>query len=337
MAIDYKSSGVDIAKGESLVDWLKGSDPTPESLKKQVVSGIGGFSALFSVNFSQMKSPCLVSATDGVGTKIKLASDFNRYAEVGQDLVAMCVNDMICCGAKPLFFLDYYSTGRLQLEPAKEFLTGVRNACIESQCVLIGGETAEMPGIYQGNDFDAAGFSVGVVDQEKALGSHLVCEGDQILGVSSSGFHSNGFSLVRKLFKSDIADWIDQLIKPTHLYPQLVSQILSKTKAHAFAHITGGGIDNVARVIPKGLQAKVLPWEVPSLFIEAKNRSKLSWESLLKTFNCGLGLVVVLPKESVTVVKAEAQELGFDCFDLGSIVTGDEPLLVDYNGFTEQG
>ncbi len=212
MAIDYKQAGVDVEAGDALVDWLKASAPARWPHQDRLVAGIGGFAALFRADFKELSEPCLVSCTDGVGTKIKVAVHFDSFKEVAQDLVAMCVNDMVCCGATPLFFLDYYASGKLRLPAAKNFLAGVQAACIESNCALIGGETAEMPGVYEGNDFDCAGFSVGVVDRPKALGAHRVQAGMRLLGVSSSGFHSNGFSLLRKVFAQDMDQWREQLL-----------------------------------------------------------------------------------------------------------------------------
>ena len=220
--MDYKSSGVDVEAGDSLVDWLIEDEkkyPTPHADK--IISGIGGFASLFRADFSKMKKPCLVTCTDGVGTKVKLASEFNRYEGIGQDLVAMCVNDLICTGGDPLLFLDYYASGKLNLENAQSFLRSVRKACFDSDCALIGGETAEMPGVYHDNDFDCAGFAVGVVDEEKSLGSRLVKKGDQVLGVASSGFHSNGYSLLRQVFAQDKEKWLDTLLTPTALYVKL--------------------------------------------------------------------------------------------------------------------
>ncbi|RYZ64506.1 MAG: phosphoribosylformylglycinamidine cyclo-ligase, partial [Proteobacteria bacterium] len=229
--IDYKASGVDVEAGDELVEWLKESgSKTRSPHADRLVSGIGGFAAMFRIGFPEMKKPCLVSSTDGVGTKIKLAAQFKMYEGVGQDLVAMCINDLVCCGAQPLFFLDYYATGKLELEAAKSFLTGVRNACHASGAALIGGETAEMPGVYHGDDFDAAGFSVGIVDEEKALGRHRVSVGDHVIGVSSSGFHSNGYSLLRKVFEGDLEEWREILMTPTHLYASLVLELAKENR-----------------------------------------------------------------------------------------------------------
>ena len=326
--MDYKSAGVDIEQGEALVDWLKqpnrpgaGSAANETSwLGGRVVSGIGGFAALFQPDFSQIEEPLLVSATDGIGTKVKLASKFNSYQGVGQDLVAMCVNDLICVGAKPLFFLDYYASSRLELENAKSFLEGVRSACHESLCVLIGGETAEMPGVYQGNDFDAAGFCVGVVDKKKMIQPGLVKAGDRLLGVSSSGFHSNGYSLIRKLFAEDLDQWKDALLQPTALYVKLAEKLKALSGGiHGLAHITGGGIDNLLRVLPSGAVAQLRPWSLPEIFREAEARGQLSREELLKTFNCGVGLVVVLSPDVYDRAAQVVLDEGFESFDLGHI------------------
>lgn len=319
MVIDYKQAGVDVEAGDALVDWLRANQPSWPHRDK-LVEGIGGFAALFRADFKNMKEPCLVSCTDGVGTKVKLAVHFDRYREVAQDLVAMCVNDMVCSGAQPLFFLDYYASGKLRLEAAKDFLSGVQAACLESDCILIGGETAEMPGVYEGNDFDAAGFSVGVVDRAEVLGRHRVKPGMKLLGVSSSGFHSNGFSLLRKLFAQDLDAWKEQLLKPTALYVKLVHAALGKG-VEAIAHITGGGLDNVPRILPENTVARMKSWPVPAPFLEVKKRSGLPWLKLLTTLNCGLGMVWVVRPEAFADLQKIVQQNGFQAFDLGSVET----------------
>lgn len=323
MAIDYKQSGVDVEAGDALVDWLKANAPARWPHQEKLVEGIGGFAALFRADFKEYKEPCLVSCTDGVGTKIKLAVKFESYREVAQDLVAMCVNDLVCSGAKPLFFLDYYASGRLRLSAAKEFLAGVQAACLESECALIGGETAEMPGVYEGNDFDCAGFSVGVVDRVAALGPHRVKPGHRLLGLSSSGFHSNGFSLLRQVFAADIDSWRDQLLKPTALYVKVVQAALKVGGVHAVAHITGGGLDNLPRVLPKGTQALVKSWPVPAPFLEVKKRSGMSWKSMLTTLNCGVGMIWVVDSSAIESLSQVIQEHGYRAFDLGEVKTGE--------------
>ncbi len=321
--MDYKQAGVDVAAGDSLVEWLKSTQPTEFPHQDKIVSGIGGFAALFRADFSQMREPCLVSCTDGVGTKVKLAAEFGRYREVAQDLVAMCVNDMICSGASPLFFLDYYATGKLELDAAKEFLSGVREACHESGCALIGGETAEMPGVYREQDFDCAGFSVGVVDKAKALGPHRVQIGDRFIGFESSGFHSNGFSLLRKVFENDLSEWQERLLEPTRLYVRPVSKLLAGPHAsslHALAHITGGGLDNLPRVLPRGTLAEVKPWPIPAAFTEVQRRTQLPWEKMLTTLNCGIGMVAVVNPEHFAEIFQESKSLGLKPHDMGQVM-----------------
>jgi phosphoribosylformylglycinamidine cyclo-ligase len=317
--VDYKQAGVDVEAGDALVDWLKATQPARWPHQERLVDGIGGFAALFRGDFKELKEPCLVSCTDGVGTKLKVAVHFNSYAEVAQDLVAMCVNDLICSGAQPLFFLDYYASGKLQLNAAKEFLSGVREACLESDMALIGGETAEMPGVYEGNDFDCAGFSVGVVDKGAALGGHRVKVGHRLLGLSSSGFHSNGFSLLRKVFAADIDSWKNELLKPTALYVKVVKAALKIKGVNAIAHITGGGMENLPRVLPEFTQAAVKSWPVPAPFLEVKKRTGMSWMEMLKTLNCGIGMVWVVDDGQFSELKKLVESFGFRGFDLGQV------------------
>lgn len=292
MAIDYKQAGVDIEAGDALVDWLR-ADKTKKD--KRVLEGIGGFAALFRADFKKMKKPCLVSSTDGVGTKVLLAAQLDRLDGIGQDLVAMCVNDLICVGADPLFFLDYYACGKLHLPRAQRFLASVRRACAESNCALIGGETAEMPGVYKDDDFDCAGFAVGVVDETKILGAKRVKVGDALIAVPSSGFHSNGYSLLRKVFSDDAEQWADVLMTPTALYTRLVKELRAKVKGlKACANITGGGLENIPRVLPKGTVARLQPWRIPDPFLEVRRRAQMNYRDLVTTLNCGVGFVVIV-------------------------------------------
>lgn len=319
MAIDYKQAGVDVEAGDSLVDWLKKTNPKWPNQHLQVDS-IGGFAALFRADFKNMTEPCLVSCTDGVGTKIKLAAKAHTYAGVGQDLVAMCVNDLVCTGGEPLFFLDYYASGKLNLEAAKDFLTGVRQACLDSGLALIGGETAEMPGVYEANDFDCAGFAIGVVDKPKALGAHKVQVGNRLIGIGSSGFHSNGYSLLRKLFAEDLDHWMDTLLTPTALYPKAVKVAMTAGQVNAAAHITGGGMENIPRILPDKTKAVLNSWEVSAPFLEVLKRSQLSWIDLLKTLNCGLGFVLVVEaQDHDQILKALKESSDLPIFDLGVI------------------
>jgi phosphoribosylformylglycinamidine cyclo-ligase len=308
VAIDYKQAGVDIEAGDALVDWLQSSKNQKKD--KRVISGIGGFAAMFRADFKKMKKPCLVTSTDGVGTKVLLASKFNQLEGVGQDLVAMCVNDLICVGAEPLFFLDYYACGQLDLEKAQIFLKGVRQACNAVGASLIGGETAEMPGVYQKEHFDCAGFAVGVVDEPKALGPHRVKVGDVILAVPSSGFHSNGYSLLRQVFADDIEKWQSVLMTPTALYATLVTKLKKSVKGlRACANITGGGIENIPRVLPKGTIAQLEAWKCPQPFQVVKKRSEMTWQKMLVTLNCGVGFTIIVDKKdqkkALEIIKKE--------------------------------
>ncbi len=319
-SIDYKSSGVDVVAGDALVDWLQTEDPKArQPHAERIVSGIGGFASLFRADFPEMKKPCLVTCTDGVGTKVKLASQYQKFDGIGQDLVAMCVNDLICTGGMPLMFLDYYATGKLNLDEAKAFLTSVKRACQMSDCALVGGETAEMPGVYHGNDFDCAGFAVGVVDEEKTLGAHRVKKGDCLIGVASSGFHSNGYSLLRKVFENDMDQWVDQLLTPTALYVRLFKALNQAVELHALAHITGGGIENIPRVLPENLKWKKKDWVWPDVFREVQNRTGMSDGKMLETLNCGVGLVIILSPEQKGLAEKIIGQEGFVFHDLGVI------------------
>jgi phosphoribosylformylglycinamidine cyclo-ligase len=330
LSFDYKKSGVDVEAGDALVDWLANGSKASATEKSstphhaRIVSGIGGFASLFRIGFPEMKKPCLVTCTDGVGTKVKLASHFEDFSTVGQDMVAMCVNDLICTGGDPLLFLDYYATGKLVLEHAKAFLTGVKKACSESDSALVGGETAEMPGVYQKHDFDCAGFAVGIVDEEKAWGPHRVKAGDILLGISSSGFHSNGYSLLRKVYEKDLEKNRELLLRPTALYVQVVKQLKSQLKSdleiHAAAHITGGGVENIPRVLPDHLKMKLNSWQWPEEFLEVQRRTGMSDQQMLETLNCGVGFVLVLPAASVELATKIILQFDFRAVPVGQVV-----------------
>ncbi len=332
MAIDDKEGGVDIKKGGELVSWLQKDKGENGPHQDKVVSGIGGFAALFRANFADYERPCLVSATDGVGTKVVLAAEYNRYEGVGQDLVGMCVNDLLCCGADPLFFLDYFACGKLELEVAQVFLKGLKAACNEAGCALIGGETAEMPGVYQGKDFDCAGFSVGVVDEPKAYGPHRVNAGDRVIGFPSSGCHSNGYSLLRKIFAADMDDWIDQLMTPTRLYTKLIKGLESVVSINALAHMTGGGLDNLLRVLPDNTSVQLNAWEIPKIFLEVKKRGEMSWDSLLTTLNCGIGMTLIVSSSEYSKFLDYCAEKKISFVDFGKVVVAEEKKwILDYN------
>lgn len=340
MTMDYKSSGVDIEKGDALVSWLQDSDSAPAPHADKIISGIGGFASVFQMKFPEISDPCLVSATDGVGTKLKLAIALDDYSGLGQDLVAMCVNDLICTGARPLFFLDYFATGKLDLDQAQPFLKGLRQACHQAGCALMGGETAEMPGVYQGRDFDCAGFAVGIVDRKQMIDPSRVQEGDRVLGLSSSGFHSNGYSLLRKLFADDASLFGEALLKPTTLYTgPILSGLYEKSlPVHALAHITGGGISNIQRVLPKvsgddsktkntGKGIRFRPWEFSPLVREVQNRSGLSRSEMLKTFNCGMGMMMIVSPDQVQPWLDHLKTQGQPALELGEVVDSEDNSL----------
>ncbi len=326
MSTDYKSAGVDVEAGDAFVDWIQKSQPEQSPFADKIISGVGGFASIFKLNFPKIKNPCLVSATDGVGTKVKLAAQYENYSGVGQDLVAMCVNDLICCGAQPLFFLDYYATGKLDMKAAQAFLKSVRDACHESGCALIGGETAEMPGVYHEKDFDCAGFAVGIVDEHERLGPHRVHLGDECIGVASSGFHSNGYSLLRKLFADDLDAWKDLLLRPTKLYPKLVMSLYEGRKLNAVAHITGGGMENLPRVLPIGTEVKLKNWDWPSEFTEVQKRSGMSKTEMLKTLNCGIGLVLIVDPGLAPEVEDVCSQMGHKTYRIGTVDSASDQL-----------
>ena len=320
--MSYLSAGVNIAESDKLVEWLKRQSHS--SLCSKVVSGIGSYSGLFQAVFPHIREPCLAASTDGVGTKLKLAVHFQRYKEVGRDLVAMCVNDLICSGAHPLFFMDYYACAQLRQKQAREFLSSVQKACEQSHCVLLGGETAEMPDFYTGFNFDCAGFAVGVVDRAKTLGAHKVCVGDRLIGISSSGFHSNGFSLLRKVFSKDLNKWEEELLEPTVLYVPLALELFKIEGLKAIAHITGGGMDNILRVLPQGTRAEIRRWEIPPPFVEVQNRTGMKWSELMKVLNCGVGLVVVVSSASYKLIRQIIRTKGLSSMDLGFVTARKE-------------
>ncbi len=333
----YKNSGVDVEAGDRLVEWLQ-KDPGNQAWQSRLVDGVGGFAALFRADFPQMKKPCMVACTDGVGTKVILAAEHQRLRGIGQDLVAMCVNDLICTGGVPLFFLDYYAVAKLDEEQAKEFLTSVRQACVEAECALIGGETAEMPGVYRAPHFDCAGFAIGMVDEDERLGAQRVRVGDVLLGVSSSGFHSNGYSLLRKLFEKDLAAWLDILMKPTALYVKLAKALMASQLVNAIAHITGGGMENVPRVLPKGTQALLKTWPFPEPFLEVQRRSEMSAQEMLESLNCGVGLVLAVSPINEPLARAVIENAGFEAIAVGRVIDLEDPsqeASVDYSAWTE--
>lgn len=293
--INYRKAGVDVRKADSLVQWIK------KKTSVSTFSMLNDYAGLWPFPSSQYKNPVLAASTDGVGTKLKLATYFHSWEGIGQDLLAMCVNDLICTGAKPLFFLDYYACGKLDKAQFKSFLKGLEKACKKAGCLLLGGETAELPGSYPKGEIDCAGFCVGVVERSKILKPARVKYGDDIVAFKSSGFHSNGYSLLRKIYKtsSSLKNNKDVLMEPTRLYTFLVPYLNQIKGLRAMAHITGGGLDNLSRILPPNLKAHLEPWNVPDCFLAVKKRAHLSWESLLKTFNGGLGLVLIIKDKNI--------------------------------------
>ena len=307
MSISYKDSGVDIDAGAKLVEEIKPF--VKETFNKNVLGNLGGFAGAFELN-SNYKNPVLFGATDGVGTKLKLAIESGIYNTVGIDLVAMCVNDLICSFAEPIFFLDYYATGKLDVESAKEVIKGIAKGCKESECALIGGETAEMPGMYKESDFDLAGFAVGVAEKDD-LQKRDIKEGDILVALKSSGIHSNGFSLVRKLFFEKLKlgfDYdfngkplIEVLLEPTKIYVKTFKKIKDKIKA--LAHITGGGIvENLPRVLPSNLKAVIKKDRIQTLDIFDFMKKYVNEDEMFRTFNMGVGMILIVDKENVDEV-----------------------------------
>ena len=301
--LTYSKSGVNIEKANKLINNLKkGSRPN----NPNIIAGIGGFSSLYALNSKKYREPVIVSGTDGVGTKLKIAKLLNEHRYIGQDLLAMCVNDVITSGASPLFFLDYLATSKLDLKLHTTVLNGIKKACAKINIPLLGGETAEMPGMYKDKDYDLAGFCVGVVDKKNIINSKKVKSGDIIIGLNSSGVHSNGFSLINKLIQNkslllrknyDSTNLSKALIKPTKIYVDAFHILKNKVIIHGAAHITGGGLtENLPRVIPKGLSAniKLDSWKIPKVFHIIQEKASLKTSEILKIFNCGIGMIFII-------------------------------------------
>lgn len=340
--INYKNAGVDVEKGQEEVRLIKSI--VEETHTTGVLSSIGGFSALFKPDLKDMKEPVLVSGTDGVGTKVMLAAMMNKIDTVGIDCVAMCVNDILCQGAKPLFFLDYIGTGKLEPQKMADIVKGVAEGCKISGCSLIGGETAEMPRVYKKEDFDLAGFAVGIVDREKIIDKSLIKEGDIVFGLSSSGVHSNGYSLVRKVifdannfslddkFEGLSGTLGEELLKPTKIYVKEMLPLIEEELIHGMSHITGGGFyENVPRMIPDGLCAKIDLKNIkrPEIFSYLQKWGDLDLKEMHSTFNMGIGLVFVVSKEDREKVLDHFK--GYDkLYEIGEIIKGDEKIDLNY-------
>lgn len=331
--ITYKDAGVDIDAGNTFVKMIK---PLVKATSRpEVLADIGGFGGLFSLNMGKYKHPVLVSGTDGVGTKLKVAFMANRHDTIGIDLVAMCVNDIIVQGAEPLFFLDYLATAKLDPEKATSIIKGVSDGCIQAGCALIGGETAEMPGFYTGEEYDMAGFAVGVVEREKIIDGSSITVGNHLIGLSSSGLHSNGFSLARKVIIEHMGLGIDdeipglgktvadELLTPTRIYVRSVMNLLRDFNISGLAHITGGGLlENIPRVLPNGCKAVVRKdsWQVPEIFKLIQKGGNIDETEMFRTFNCGIGMVLVVPEREAEDVMIRLSGLNETAFHIGEVV-----------------
>ncbi|WP_310447336.1 phosphoribosylformylglycinamidine cyclo-ligase [Thiobacillus sp.] len=328
-SISYKDAGVDIDAGDALVERIK--PLAKRTMRPEVLTGIGGFGALVEIS-KKFKEPVLVSGTDGVGTKLRLAFELNRHNTVGIDLVAMSVNDILVQGAEPLFFLDYFATGKLSLDTAEAVIAGIATGCEQAGCALIGGETAEMPGMYPDGEYDLAGFAVGVVEKSKVIGGVDIAPGDVVLGLASSGAHSNGYSLVRKLIdvsgiglKSDFhgQPFADVVMAPTRIYVKPLLALIASLPVKGMAHITGGGITgNLPRCLPEGVAARVdaNSWTRAPLFTWLQQAGNVTPEEMLRTFNCGIGMCVVVAASDAAAAMAQLQASGETVWQIGEIV-----------------
>jgi len=320
--LTYQDSGVDITKGNELIDEIK--PIAKKTFRDEVVTGLGGFGALFELPLDKYKNPVLVSGTDGVGTKLKVAEMLNKHDTIGIDLVAMCVNDLIVQGAEPLFFLDYYATGKLVNSIAKSVIEGIAEGCIQSGCALIGGETAEMPGLYSGSDYDLAGFCVGIVEKDKVIDGSSVAAGDHLVAIGSSGPHSNGYSLIRKVLEKSSADdeVLNHLIEPTRIYVKSILSLISKYNIKAISHITGGGlIENIPRVLPKNLAANIdaMSWSMPDVFQWLQTNGNIEQKEMYRVFNCGVGMVLAVSKNDSQRIIDHLNNLGETAWLIGDV------------------
>ena len=322
----YKSAGVDIDAGNDLVDLIK--EDVASSHNHNVLGNIGGFAGMFKLD-KEYKNPILVACTDGVGTKVALAQESNKLDNIGQDLVGMCVNDLVVCGAKPLFFLDYFASSKLEVSEASRVIKSIAKACKDSSCALLGGETAEMPGHYVGKNFDLAGFSVGCVDEDRVINNKTIKKNDVLIGIESSGPHSNGFSLIRKVIKEtklsieEYDNLVDLALKPTHLYPNLIMGLLEKFTIHGIAHITGGGLtENIPRSIPKNLAVNIdtNSWHMPEIFKWLQKEGNIDSHEMYRVLNCGVGMVVIISKESSSQAIEHLNACGENAWLIGEVI-----------------
>ncbi|MEJ1298132.1 MAG: phosphoribosylformylglycinamidine cyclo-ligase [Candidatus Sedimenticola sp. (ex Thyasira tokunagai)] len=338
-SLSYRDAGVDIDAGNSLVERIK--PIVKATFRPGVMTGLGGFGALFELPLDRYKEPVLVSGTDGVGTKLKLALELEKHDTIGIDLVAMCVNDIIVTGAEPLFFLDYYATGKLDVDIATDVVKGIAEGCKQSGAALTGGETAEMPGMYGAGDYDLAGFSVGIVEKSRIIEPGRVRSGDLLLGLASSGPHSNGYSLVRKILEVSDADLNqmmgeqtlgEALLAPTRIYVKSLLALHNALNIHALAHITGGGLlENIPRVLPTGTKAVIdgNSWELPPVFRWLQEQGNVIDSEMMRTFNCGVGMVVCIAAEEADKAMALLREQGETVWQLGRIEATEGDAVVE--------
>lgn len=336
--ITYKDAGVDIEAGDELVERIKPA--VKRSMRPEVMGGLGGFGALFEIPLDRYKKPVLVSGTDGVGTKLRLAIETGRHSTIGIDLVAMCANDVVVQGAEPLFFLDYYATGKLSVEVAETVIKGIVEGCVQAGAALIGGETAEMPGMYADGDYDLAGFCVGIVEKDAVIDGKHTRPGDVIIGLPSSGPHSNGYSLIRKLLKHSKATpttkiegglLYDALLAPTRIYVKSLLALAKAVPVRSFAHITGGGItENIPRVIPPGLEVQLSAktWKQPPVFDWLQRVGSIPTAEMYRTFNCGIGMTVCVAAEHCEKAMKTLTELGELPAMIGEVRRGDGGVVI---------
>jgi phosphoribosylformylglycinamidine cyclo-ligase len=336
--VTYRDAGVDIDAGDELVERIK--PRVKRSMRPEVLGGIGGFGALVEVPLDRYRKPVLVSGTDGVGTKLRLAIDTQRHDGVGIDLVAMCVNDVVVQGAEPLFFLDYYASGKLDVDVGERVIAGIVEGCVQAGCALVGGETAEMPGMYHGADYDLAGFCVGVVEKDAIIDGSKTRAGDVVLGLPSSGPHSNGFSLIRKILQVSAADLktnldglslIDRLMAPTRIYVKPLLKLMGELAPHGLSHITGGGlVDNIPRVLPDGLEVVLerSAWPRSAVFDWLQRQGKVADAEMFRVFNCGIGMTVhVAPTDAQRAIEI-LRDAGQEALVIGEVRTGTHGVVI---------
>jgi phosphoribosylformylglycinamidine cyclo-ligase len=336
--VTYRDAGVDMDAGEELVERIKPG--VRRSMRREVLGGIGGFGALVEVPLDRFRKPVLVSGTDGVGTKLRLAIDTGRHDTVGIDLVAMCVNDVVVQGAEPLFFLDYFATGKLVVDIGARVIAGIVDGCVQAGCALVGGETAEMPGMYHGDDYDLAGFCVGIVEKDAIIDGSRTAAGDIVLGLPSSGPHSNGFSMIRKILQVSGADLEteldgvalgDRLMAPTRIYVKALLKLVSALPVHGLSHITGGGlVDNIPRVIPDGLEVILErgAWRREPVFDWLQNAGRVEDQEMYRVFNCGIGMTIQVAAKDADRAVSILRDSGQEALVIGEVKSGTRGVVI---------